>query len=224
MAEQKTFTSYIAETKTDYKYVLKFAVSEMTNDMIDLLEAGLSRYELKKASSFRKTPIQESPLDFPNVKNMPVYICDITMGYPASLDFLRTYICSTIGISEACLAVYSENDPRQIETDLYIDRSSPEYKEKYKTRLGSDYEEVEGAKDEHYGEKYNTKFLQELEKVKKERKVTLVDNALSPPPKVDHTTLPKGYDDFNAPKNLNKDDVGLFGRIKRPHLVKVGVL
>ena len=216
MAENKTFTSYIAETKTEFKYVLKFAIAEMTDSMIDVLEAGLGRYELRQASSFRKTPIQESPLDFPNIHNMPVFICDVTMGYPASLDFLRTYVCNSMGISESCLAVYSENDPRQIETDLYIDRNSAEYKEKYKTRLGSDYEEVPGAKEEAYGEQYNIKFLQELSKVQKERKVTIVDNPLSPAETIDHSTLPKGYDGFNDPKNLKKDDVGLFGRIKLP--------
>ncbi len=222
MAEKKTFVGYVAEAKTEFKYVLKFAVSEMTDSMIDVLESGLSRYDLKKASSFRKTPIQESPLDFPNVKNMPVFICDVTMGYPASLDFLRTYVCNIMGIAESCLAVYSENDPRQIETDLYIDRSSPEYKAKYKTRLGSEPEET-GDKD-LYGETYNTKFLQELAKVEKERKVTVVDNPLSPAEKIDHSTLPKGYDGFNDPKNLKKDDVGLFGRIKLPKQIKVGVL
>jgi hypothetical protein len=222
MAEKKTFAGYVAEAKTEFKYVLKFAVSEMTDSMIDMLEAGLSRYDLKKASSFRKTPIQESPLDFPNVKNMPVFICDVTMGYPASLDFLRTYICNSMGVSESCVAVYSENDPRQIETDLYIDRSSPEYKAKYKARLGSDPEET-GDKN-LYGETYNTKFLQELAKVQKEREVTVVDNPLSPAEKIDHSTLPKGYDGFNDPKNLKKDDVGLFGRIKLPKQIKVGVL
>jgi len=222
MAEKKTFAGYVAEAKTEFKYVLKFAVSEMTDSMIDVLEAGLSRYDLKQASSFRKTPIQESPLDFPNVKNMPVFICDVTMGYPASLDFLRTYICNSMGISESCVAVYSENDPRQIETDLYIDRSSPEYKAKYKARLGSDPEET-GDKN-LYGETYNTKFLQELAKVQKEREVTVVDNPLSPAEKIDHSTLPKGYDGFNDPKNLKKDDVGLFGRIKLPKQIKVGVL
>ena len=222
MAEKKTFAGYVAEAKTEFKYVLKFAVSEMTDSMIDVLEAGLSRYDLKQASSFRKTPIQESPLDFPNVKNMPVHICDVTMGYPASLDFLRNYVCNIMGISESCLAVYSENDPRQIETDLYIDRSSPEYKEKYKTRLGSEPEE--SGDKELYGETYNTKFLQELAKVQKERKVNVDDNPLSPAEKIDHSTLPKGYDGFNDPKNLKKDDVGLFGRIKLPKQIKVGVL
>ena len=124
MAEKKSFVSYVAETKTDYKYVLKFAVNEMNDDMIDMLESSLKKYDLKSASSFRKTPIQESPLDFPNIKNTPVFICDLVLGYPGSLDFLRTYICNNMGISPQQLAVYSENDPRQIETDLYLDRNS----------------------------------------------------------------------------------------------------
>jgi hypothetical protein len=224
MTEKKSFASYIAEVKTEYKYVLKFAVNEMSDAMIDSLESSLKKYELKSASAFRKTPIQESPLDFPNVKNTAVYICDMVMEYPASLDFLRTYICNSMGISPACLAVYSENDPRQIETDLYIDRNSPEYRKAYKTRLGSDYEEVADAEQEKYGEKYNTGFLKELEKVRKERESVTVINPLSPKETIDHSTLPKDYDGFNDPKNLKKDDVGLFGRIKKPNLLKVGML
>lgn len=222
MTEKKSFISYVAETKTEYKYVLKFAVNEMTDAMIDSLEAALKKYDLKEASSFRKTPIQESPLDFPNVKNTAVFICNLTLGYPGSLDFLRTYICNSLGISPACLAVYSENDPRQIETDLYIDRNSEEYKKKYKTRLGSDPEET-GDKN-LYGETYNVSFLKELEKVRKERETVTVENPLSPKETTDHSTLPKGYDGFNDPKNLKKDDVGLFGRIKKPNLLKVGML
>lgn len=224
MTDKKSFASYVAEVKTDYKYVLKFAVSEMADHQIDMLEACLTKYQLKQASSFRRTPIQESPLDFPNVKNTNVFICDITMAYPASLDFLRTYICNNLGISPAQVAVYSENDPRQIETDLYIDRNSPEYKAKYKTRLGSDYEEVPGAEEEKYGEKYNMNFLKELEKVRKEREQVIVTNPLSPNETIDHSTLPKGYDGFNDPKNLKKDDLGLFGRVKRPSQLKVGIL
>jgi hypothetical protein len=224
MAEEKSFIRYVAENKTEYKYTLKFAVNEMTDLMVDQLEAGLARYDLKYASAFRKTPIQESPLDFPNVKFTPVFICDITLGYPGSLDFLRVYICNCIGISPANLAVYSENDPRKIETDLYLDRNSEEYKKTYKTRLGSDYLDEENPKEEYYGEKYNVTFLKELEKVRKEREIVTVLNPLSQPAGTDHSTLPKDYDGFNDPKNLNKNDVGLFGRIKKPNLKKVGML
>lgn len=217
---QKSFTSYVAENKKEYKYVLKFAVNEMPDPQIDILESCLTKYELKEASAFRKTPIQESPLDFPNIKNCPVFICNVTLGYPGSLDFLRTYICNNLGISPSQLAVYSENDPRQIETDLFLERSSPEFKEEYKTVLGSDYEES-GDKD-MFGEKYNVSFLKELDKVRKERNAVVVENPLSPKETVDHSTLPKDYDGFNDPKNMKTDDVGFFGRIKRPALMKVG--
>jgi hypothetical protein len=220
MAE-KSFTSYVAETKTAYKYVLKFAVNEMTDAMVDSLETSLKKYDLKSASSFRKTPIQESPLDFPNVKNTPVFICDLVLGYPGSLDFLRTYVCNNLGISPGQLAVYSENDPRQIETDLYLDRNSPEFKAKYKTQLGSDYE---GGEAVPYGEAYTTGFLKELEQVRKERPIVTVNNPLSPNASTDHSTLPKGYDGFNNPKNLKTADVGFFGRVKKTSPMKVGKL
>ena len=210
MAEKKSFVSYVAETKTEYKYVLKFAVHDMTEKMVDCLEACLKKYELNSASAFRKTPIQESPLDFPNVKNTEVYICDINMGYPASLDFLKIYVCNSLGISPALLAVYSECDPRQIETDLYVDRTSPEYKKAYKARLGADYEDTEHPA---YGEEYNIGFLQELEKVRKERDVTIALNPLSQAEVKDPVS--KDYDSFNDAKNLKKDDVGFFGRVKK---------
>jgi len=224
MAEKKSFTNYVAEVKTEYKYVLKFAVHEMTDTMIDCLESSLKKYDLKSASSFRKTPIQESPLDFPNVKNTEVFICDMVLGYPASLDFLRTFICNNVGISPALLAVYSENDPRQIETDLYVDRNSPEYKKAYKTRLGHDYQETDDVVLGTDPVKHNIEFLKQLEQVRKERNVTTVENPLSPAATTDHSTLPKGYDEFNDPKSLHKDDGGLFGRVKKPNLMKVGVL
>lgn len=225
MTEKKSLSEYVAKSKTDYKYVLKFAMHEMTDKMVDCLELCLKKYNLKSASAFRESPIQENPLDFAGVKNTPVFICDIVLDYPASLDFLRTYICNSLDISPSTLVVYSENDPRQIETDLYVERSLPEYKKNYKTRLGNEYKDtddvtVHGA----YGPEHNTKFLQELEKVRKERKIVVVDNALSPPETVDHSTLSKDYDSFNDAKNLKKDDLGLFGRVKKPNLLKTGAV
>lgn len=211
----KSFISYIAESKTEYKYTLKFAVHEMTDPMIDCLESALVKYKIKEASAFRKTPIQESPLDFPSVKNTPVFICNLVLEYPASLDFLRTYICNSMGISPSQLAVYSENDPRQIETDLFIERNSEEYKEKYKARLGSEYEET-GDKD-MFGEKYNMDFLKELEKVRNERDAVVKQTEK---PEINHSDLPAGYGDFNSSKSMPTDDIGLFGRVKKQTVVK----
>ena len=223
MADTRSFATYVAEVKTDYEYVLKFAVPEMTDGMIDMLEHCLLRYDLKKASPFRKTPIQENPLDFPNAKNVPVFICDIVLGYPASMDFLRTHICNALTMSPQLLAVYTKNDPRQIETDLYVERTSPDFKKDYETRLGSFHEPMEGE-GKGYGDDYNKTFLKELEKVRKDRKIVTVTNPLIPAQKEDTSMLPKGYEDWNAEKNFNRDDEGLFGRVKRPPLIKVGKL
>ena len=221
----KSLTNYLAETKHEYKYVLKFAIHDMTDKMITCLENCLVKYEIKSASPFRKTPIQLNPLDFPNIKNMPVFICDIVLEYPASLDFLRTYISNSLGISPSELAVYSENDPRQIETDLYLDRNSPEFKAKYKTRLGNnDYEDVNGAEEAKYGAEYNMSFLKELNAVNKEQYDKTVKTINGEKPKEDHSTLPSGYHDFNSDKNLPKNNIGFFGRVKKSNLLKTGAL
>ena len=222
MADKKTFIEYLSESKKDYNYVLKLAVMEVSDDHLDMLEVALKKYELKSASSFRKTPIQECPMDFPSVKNTPVHSCDIVLGYPASLDFLKTYICNSLNISPALVAVYTKDDPRQVEMDLYAKRTSDEYKDKYKTALGNDYEET-GDRD-LYGEKYNTDFLKELNRVAKERNITTVINPLSQLPSSDHSDLTKGYDEFNSEKNIARDELGFFGRIKKSPLIRTGKL
>lgn len=195
---------------------------EVSDHHLDALENALKKYELRSASSFRKTPIQECPMDFPNVKNVPVHSCDIVLGYPASLDFLKIYICNALNLSPALAAVYTKDDPRQIEMDLYAERTSAEYKEKYKTALGNEYEET-GDKD-MYGEKYNTEFLKELDRVAKERKIEAVLNPLSQVTPIDHTDLTKGYDEFNSEKNIARDELGFFGRIKKSPLLRTGKL
>ena len=54
MAEKKkSFVTYVTETKTSYKYVLKFAVHEMKDEMIDIIEKSLQKYALKSASAFK---------------------------------------------------------------------------------------------------------------------------------------------------------------------------
>jgi len=225
----KRFIQYVAETKKDYKYTIKLAIPEVTDQMIDCLEMCLLKYELKSASPFKTTLIQESPLDFPNVQYMPVHMSDIVLGYPASHDFLRTYLGNSLGISPQQIAIYMEYDPRQVETDLFLDRTSPEYKEKYIPVL--DYEEhvdkidmkfTEAAEDIHYGDKYNTKFLQALEQCRKEREMHIAEGPLSQKEKVDHSMMPKDYNDFNNPSHLPKppDNAGLFGRMKKPFVIK----
>ena len=76
----KGFKDYLSDAYPEYKYTVKLAVDKVTDEMLDCMETCLSKYDLKAASKFKDTPIQESPLDFPNIKNSPVFITEITIA------------------------------------------------------------------------------------------------------------------------------------------------
>jgi len=225
---EKGFTHYVAENKSEYKYLLKFAIPIMSDELIDCIESALKKYDLKSASEFKTTPIQENPLDFPNIKNMPVHITEIVMGYPASLDFLRVQLGNALGVGTGQIAVYSENDPRQIETDLFLERHSDKFKEGYVAILDPahpdyDVDATIAAKLENtYGSGYNTPFLKELERVRKEQSTHIVTNSLIPNEVIDHSTLPDKYDTFNDHLS-STEDKGLFGRVKKFAKPQAGV-
>jgi hypothetical protein len=140
-----------------------------------------------------------------------VFISEIKTTYPASRDFLETYISGVLGISEQLVVVYSENDPRQYTTDFYLEVTDPAYKENYKPVLGEDgypgdVTNAEAAK--MYGKEYNTSFLKELEDVRTSRTIDIVETPLSVP--VQPSDVGADYDTFN--KNADNGKPSIFGR------------
>lgn len=204
------FKEHLLEATKEYKYTLKLAVESVDNGMLDSLESALARYELVSAGAFKETPIQESPLDFPNVKNSSVFICEIVMRYPASRDFLKTYIGNCLELSEQSIVVYSENDPRGLETALHLERSDPAYTENYKPRLGDDdYSEYETNTDLSPEDQKMT-LLKELDTERAEKVVDITVMAEADP---------DGHDDsFN--NDLPAEDFSLFGRAVTPTTLK----
>lgn len=164
---------YIREADRVYKYRLKFACDELDGDMMDRLEAALERYELQNCSAPTVTPIQESPLDFPNVRNTRVCIVDCEVRYPASHDMLRTMAAEATGVNIGSVAVYGEFDPRHEQTEQLLDDSKPE------AVLGTDYEDTEGAQ-EQYGKTLTDRLLGELARYREERETHIVTNDLIP--------------------------------------------
>jgi len=208
----KGFKEYVKDNEKLYKFTIKLAVNDITDCILDCLEATLRPYELVSASKFKKTPIQESPLDFPNVKNSPVFISEVVMLYPSTTDFMQLLIANGTGISKQSIAVYSNNDPRQVETDLFNIRSSKEYHENYTPALGTDYPEV----DNQWASLQNQTMdlLKELQEVRDNRDVIVADTPLSQQASPDHdTTLPKDYLKFDEYRNI--DSPSLFGRTTR---------
>lgn len=218
MATNSLFKTYMYVNKPEYFYTIKLAVPEITDSIIDSIETSLSKYSIKVASEFRRKPIQENPLDFPNIKNMPVHIADIILEYPASLDMLRSLISDATGISLQQVAVYSENDPREIETDLFLQRRSPEHKKNYKPFLGRDYDKTDYKL---YGDEYNMELLKELENERKSRELKVTETPLSKAQVFDHSVLPKDYHSYTDSSSLPKGDVGLFGRVKKINIREI---
>jgi hypothetical protein len=218
----KVFKEYFSENQKEYRFTLKLAVDVVTEKMMDKLESALARYEIKSATAFKRTPIQESPLDFPNVRNTPVYISEIVTVYPASRDFLETYISSALGITEQSVVVYSDNDPRGLETEFHLDVTSQEYKENYNPVLGEEGYENDITNEEAselYGEKYNTEFLKQLQAARDMRTVDIIESPLSLPEENDYAeSLPSDYDSFNDQRDENS--LSIFGRApKKPSLI-----
>lgn len=182
----KSFSDYYDSNKKEYKYTLKIASCDLDETQKEKIKSCLEKYNLSTDITYKKTPLQENPLDFPNIKHTEVHIADFTIAYPMTSDTLRKEIGEYSSINECCVVVYTENDPRKAVTADFVYRNSPEFKEDYVPAVGS---EEQWEAEPKYGEEYNKEFLDTLNKKAKDRKVTVVTNTLIPPAKTDGSTV-----------------------------------
>jgi hypothetical protein len=156
----KTFKNYLTESQKKYDFRIKIA-GEFTTEQESALKKSLDKYALSGWKKTAKTPIQELPLDFPQVKNCEVNIYEVTLDYPSTQHELTEYISNCCGISKTHLAVRRPGEP------------SEEYQHVEEKREGAllddpDYKEAGNPKfDDYYGDKYNSTFLKELNDVLK---------------------------------------------------------
>lgn len=170
---------YLHERDEPYVYKIKFATDEFTNEQMDKLEMALAKYELKVSEPVRSTPIQEHPLDFPNITNTRVHTTNVTLTYPASGDALRLAASEYTGVPIAAVAVYPVGDPREQYTQDAIAED-----EEYTPRLGSDLEEGEDASG-LYGKELTDEVMRIAKEKKDARRVDVVTNSLVPDQVID---------------------------------------
>lgn len=187
-----SFSDYYNLSKKDYEYKLKIACCEFSEDHKARIKDALQKYDLKGDITYKKTPLQENPMDFPNLNNVEVYIADLVVLYPASPETLRGYLADVTGINSACIAVYRKGDPRLQDQEDYLHRSSSEFKDNYEPALGSDYSSEDNSN--LYGDKYNVDFLKSLSDQKSKRAKNTVTNTLIPDQKSDTISHSKPQD------------------------------
>jgi len=161
----KNFKEYLSESKKQYPFKIKVA-GEFSKDQEKTLESLLDRYAVTNFKKSTTTPVQELPLDFPQLKNCEVHIYEVTLDYPSTQFELTEYLATGLSVHKQNLVVRRPGEPLE------------EYQhQEGKKREGAllddpDYKEAGSPKfEDYYGDKYNTGFVKELnDLLKLERK------------------------------------------------------
>jgi hypothetical protein len=159
------FTQYLAESTKEYNYKIK-VVGDLSEDFGKKLEGALAKYEVKSLSKGKKTPIQNTPLDFPGIKNEAVTIFELVTMYPASVFEMKALIADSMRLHANQVVVRTPNDPsEQYQADMNVKVTS-----EFKSVLQDvEYKDLPKIKaDEVYGDKANQSLLKELLKARKE--------------------------------------------------------
>lgn len=158
----KTFYHYLVESTKTYKFTIRVA-GEVPKEFPKHLEMAMGKYDVVKITTGKRSPIQEKPLDFPQLQNMEVTSFDVEVNYPATSYVLERYLVDTCAIPHSHIVVRSEFDPvdqQQMET---TDESKP-----YEALLNTEDMGGESAQ-KNAGQSRVMDLLKELETARKER-------------------------------------------------------
>jgi hypothetical protein len=157
----KTLREYLSENKKVYSFKVKVA-GDLPENFQENLKKSLEKYQIVTLEKMT-TPIQESPMDFPELANKEVTIFDLVVEYPITAPEISNVV-KDMGMSEECFRVRGSSEPTEYDQLLVKDED--------KTALLSDpyYKESTNAQHKDYfGADFNKNFLKELAKAAKER-------------------------------------------------------
>lgn len=151
----KTFKEHLNESKRSYAFKVKIA-GNFSAEQETSLRTLLDRYKVEEFKKLGKTPVQELPLDFPQLRNSEVTIFEVVVDYPVASYELQNYLSGGLKISEQSLIVRKPGEP------------SEQYQEPQEKRKGallndSDYKESPNVdSNDYYGDKYNASLIKTL--------------------------------------------------------------
>lgn len=173
---------YLKESfSKEYSYRVKIASDCGPKDM-DIIEACLAKYNLVSVSSFKRTPIQENPVEFVRAKGVKFIseVCstDVVLKYPVNERILEVWLAVHLGLDHERVLVYGVKEPRRVEADMAaeravadVDRAVTEEDALLNKEDMAHYEmqneDVESGP--LFGEEYNQKFLSKLAQIKAEK-------------------------------------------------------
>jgi len=159
------FKKYLAEAAKQYDFIIKVA-GELDENFDDNLEVALKKFDVANLTAGKKTPIQNVPLDFPDLSNTEVTVYETTLNYPTTQFELRNYLSDVLNTQQDYIRVRRPGEPYE---EYQKDTGDTTYEAKledgeYKT------DSTPVNKDELVTtEKGKETFLQQLAKEQKER-------------------------------------------------------
>lgn len=154
------FKEYLTEAHKIYEFSIGIA-GEMPEGFEDAFETALKRYSVASMSSGKKTPIQERPLDFPQLSNTEITYYEVGLNYPTTPQVLQEYIPMATGIERTAIIVRTKQDPR-------IDYQEQTEEDPYVAKLTVEDMGGESAQDS-VGSNRVMDLLKELESARKDR-------------------------------------------------------
>jgi hypothetical protein len=155
----KSYTEYLIESTKVYEFKIKIA-GDIDNDCACNIKHALARYNVESCSTGKNTPIQESPVDFPEHKNVTVTIFDVSLTYPVNSSQVREAVAQQLKVSTSCVKVRNLKEQEEECINHKYDTKTGE------SLLGKDYESTNNQK--LVGEEHAMSLLKELTKAKHE--------------------------------------------------------
>lgn len=159
----KSFKEYLSESAKVYTFKVKIA-GALPENFQSTLKDKLSDVSCAKIEQSKKTPIQTTPLDFPELKNAEVHVFELACEYPITPPEVAARL-KDMGLDEACFRVRNGGDPTNLEYETFtqLEKSGESILED-PTLASSDAK----AKD-YFGDDFNKSFLKDLAKTAKQK-------------------------------------------------------
>jgi hypothetical protein len=157
----KTFKEYLAENKKSYPFRLKVA-GDLPENFINELKTCIGKANptiIEKS----KTPIQSTPLDFPELSNVEVHTFEVVCEYPITAPELAEHV--KYYVPESNFRVRNGGDAGEYEHNTLDMEPSGE-----SLLTDSQYKEAAKVKaKDYFGDDFNKGFLKDLSKASKQR-------------------------------------------------------
>jgi len=156
----KSFTEILNESKRVYEFKIGIA-GELPDQCEEDIKSCLQKYSVVSLSKPKKTPIQERPLDFPQLENTEVHYYTVEVNYPTTPDVLQEYIGDCCGIDQSHIIVRRPGEMQEKYQEMPEDTT-------YESKLNTEDMGGESAQ-ESVGDNRVMDLLKELEVARKER-------------------------------------------------------